>query len=184
MVNVSTADKAQYLKLISIIQSVCGWIIALFFGPVSLVGFTQLKEVSDTLTMLILFVFAVLGVRLAMLGRKKRKLLTKYRDYSARLAGDADKSLIRLATEANEPADQVTKAVSEMIEAGLFPNCFIDTVNCCLVTPDSQAENTAAVEGKQNVSYVTVKCKSCGAPNTIPQGTVAECEFCGSRISQ
>lgn len=43
-------------------------------------------------------------------------------------------------------------------------------------SPTSQAQET--------VKYVTVQCKGCGATNKIVSGTVGECEFCGSQISE
>lgn len=184
MANSSVNQKeAENFKVLSFIQSILGWIIALFFGPVALIGLTQLTGVPDFIIMLILATFTALGIRLAVLGKKKRKLLAKFQDYSVRLAQDPDKSLVRLAAEINAPSDEITKDVSEMISAGLFPNCYIDIKSGCLISPEPFSKTVTGNQQKKNTARVTVKCKNCGAPNTVTEGSVTECEFCGSQIS-
>lgn len=183
MVNSSANKKAENIKVISLVQTVLGWIIVIFYSPVTIAGLTQLSEVADVVLLVILAGFISLGIRLIVLGKRKRKMLTKYHDYSIRLANDPDKSLIKLAGEIKESTDDVIKDINEMISSGLFPNCYIDINNNQLIMPESNLYRNSNIHNQKQTSYITVKCKNCGAPNKIAEGSVGECEFCGSQIS-
>ena len=68
---------------------------------------------------------------------------------------------------------------------------FIDSQRNVLVTTHptgTQSHSQQQVSGGHStqppIKYVMVKCKGCGATNKIAAGTVGECEYCGSKISE
>nr|WP_308743409.1 hypothetical protein [uncultured Anaerocolumna sp.] len=176
-------------KSTGIIQTILGWIIAVFCGFCTIVGVTQISESFDVAMVLIFLAFTAGGVSLIRKGKKKKKLLKIYQDYSTRLATDATKSIDLLATSVGKPVDAVRKDVVTMINMGLFPNCYINQERNCIVfsqigtaatyttSPIHQQVSTLGVE------FVTVKCPGCGATNKITRNTVNECEYCGAQIS-
>lgn len=184
MANSSSNKRADNIKIISIVQSVLGWFMIFLYTPTIIVGLTQLSEALDIVLLVILAGLVLLGVKLVMLGKRKRKLLSKYRDYSIRLAADPDKSLIKLASETKKSTEDVTKDINAMLATGLFQNCYIDIDNSKLVMPGYATNDTNSNHYKNQISYVSVKCRNCGAPNKIAKGSVGECEFCGSQISE
>lgn len=75
----------------------------------------------------------------------------------------------------------------DMIAAGFFPNGYIDTQHNKLIINNQnnfQQNQNVPTQPQEAVKYVTVQCKGCGAANKIVSGTVSECEFCGSKISE
>lgn len=190
--NVASAIKKAKAK--GVAQQVFGWIITIFCGMIASVGAgtSGFKETVDVVMVTMFAVFTVLGVRLIIKGYKRKKLIKQYYDYSARLSADADKSIDLLSSSIGATVADVTKNISEMIALGFFPGAFLDTAHNrvvmqnekpTVVQPTVHTTINTPVQPEQTVKYVTVQCKGCGATNKILAGTVGECEFCGSQIS-
>lgn len=124
----------------------------------------------------------------AFVKKPKFKLIKTFSDYSARLAADPEKSIDLLASATGVTVATATKNISDMIATGFFPNCYLDGQRNKLVFPTMQPQSPTTANGSnvqsQSVKYTTVQCKGCGATNKIVSGTVGECEFCGSQISE
>ena len=172
------------------VQRVFGWILAIFNGFIAFVGCATsgFKEALDVTMVLFFSAIAAAGVWLIIKGNKKFKLIKTFSDYSARLAADPEKSIDLLASATGVTVATATKNISDMIAVGFFPNCYLDGQRNKLVFPtvQSQAPITANVSNAQpqSVKYTTVQCTGCGATNKVAVGTVCECEFCGSQISE
>ncbi|MDD3192467.1 MAG: hypothetical protein PHE47_01210 [Oscillospiraceae bacterium] len=187
--NVATALKKARAK--GLTQQVLGWIITIFCGLMASVGAgsSGFKETVDVVMVTMFALFTVLGVRLIIKGCKRKKLIKNYYDYSARLSADPDKSLDLLASSIGATVAAVTKDVSDMIALGFFPGAFLDTAHNRIVMKEDKPIVTqtnpvaASTTTTQAVKYITVQCRGCGATNKIIAGTVGECEFCGSQIS-
>jgi len=174
-------------KSTGIIQTILGWIIAVFCGFFTIIGVTQISESFDVAMVLIFLAFTAGGVSLIRKGKKKKNLLKIFQDYSTRLATDATKSIDLLATSVGKPVDAVRKDVITMINMGLFPNAYINQERNSIVFPQMGAAATYRTIQQQvntpGVEFVTVKCPGCGATNKISRNTVNECEYCGAQIS-
>lgn len=190
--NVAPAIKKAKAK--GIIQQVFGWIITIFCGLIASVGAgtSGFKETVDVVMVTIFAVFTALGIMLIVKGYKRKKLIKNYYDYSARISADPDKSIDLLSSSIGATVSVVTNNISDMIALGFFPGAFLDTTHNRIVMQNTKASATrtapittvnTTVQNTQTVKYVTVQCKGCGATNKIIAGTVSECEFCGSQIS-
>lgn len=193
MPNDSVKKTVSIMKIKSIIYRILGWVIAIFCGFLAIAMATVIQDYIDVIGMVLFIVFTALGIKLIVSGKSKAKLLAKFDAYSKRLASDPQKSLNILASEINVPIDALIKDVNKMIVLGLFPNGFIDAKSGRLIIPNSNtnansSESRYSADVNTDLSgepeYVTVQCQNCGATNKIVKGSVGECEFCGSQISQ
>lgn len=170
------------------IQTILGWIIAVFCGLCAIVGVTQITESLDVVIAIMFLGFTVGGVSLILKGKKKKKLLMTFQDYNTRLAFDASKSIDLLATSVGKSVDVVRKEVITMINMGLFANAYINRDRNCIIFPQMgdatyRANPINTQVNTPGAQFVTVQCSGCGATNKIVRGTVSECEYCGVQIS-
>ena len=132
----------------------------------------------------------LLQLAIAIRRNQKFKLIRTFYDYSARLATDPEKSIDLLASATGVTVAVAINNINNMLAAGFFPNCYLDGQRNKLVAPDASQTQASTVSTPthtattQTVKYTTVQCKGCGATNKIISGTVGECEFCGSKISE
>lgn len=168
------------------IQKFFGWSIALVNGLFACVGATQIHEVLDVVLVTFFAGITALGVVLIVRGNKKTKLIETFFDYAPRLAADPERSIDLLAASCGVTVAVATKHISDMLAFGFFPNCFLDTQHNKLVTPAVPQRTTPpqAHVPHQAAKRIVVHCRGCGAPNTLVAGTVGECEYCGSQISE
>lgn len=190
--NVASAIKKAKAK--GVTQQVFGWIITIFCGLMTSVGAgtSGIKETVDVVMVTIFAILTGLGIMLIGKGKKRKKLIKYYYDYSARLSADPDKSIDLLSSSIGATVAVITKNISDMIALGFFPGAFLDTSHNRVVMQNemptvgqtvSHAAASMQTQPEQTVKYVTVQCKGCGATNKIVSGTVGECEFCGLQIS-
>ena len=190
--NVTSAIKKAKAK--GVTQQVLGWIITIFCGLIASVGAgtSGFKETIDVVMVTIFVMFTALGIMMIVKGKKRKSLIKNYYDYSARLSADPDKSIDLLSSSIGATVAVVTKNISDMIALGFFPGAFLDTAHNRVVMQNEKptvgqtvlhAAVSTQTQPEQTVKYVTVQCKGCGATNKIVSGTVGECEFCGSQIS-
>ena len=79
-----------------------------------------------------------------------------------------------------------------MIDKKFFSNAYLDEANNQLVlssmankqnaTPMADNSYTPNGQPQKEIVYKTCNCPNCGGINKVAQGTVAECDFCGSSI--
>ncbi len=185
---VTTAIKKVKVK--ASVQKVFGWIITIFNGLIAFVGLIQIGEVFDVVMVTFFSGITALGILLIKKGTRKTKLIKTFYDYSARLAADPEKSIDLLAASTGVTVALATKNITDMLAYGFFPNCYLDGQHNKMVVPTTQRSQsstatTSISHGQtQTVKYTTVQCKGCGATNKIVVGTVGECEFCGSQLSE
>lgn len=192
MASNSVDSAINKVKAKGILQRLFGWIIAVFNGLIAFIGCTTsgFEEALDVTLVLFFSGIAAVGVWLIMKGNKQFKLIRTFYDYSARLAADPKKSIDLLASATGVTVAVATKNISDMLAAGFFPNCYLDGQRNALVVPEIPQPQASIVTPPapnattQTVKYTAVQCRGCGATNKIVVGTVGECEFCGSKISE
>lgn len=188
--SVDSAIKKYKVK--GTVQIVFGYIIAIFNGLLAFVGGlgSGFKEAIDVAMTIFFMGVAALGVWLVVKGYQKLKLIKIYPDYATRLATDPEKSIDVLASATGVAVGVARRNIVSMLTAGFFPNCYLDTRSNKLVATKmsqrqiSNASMPVSNATAQTVKYITVQCRGCGATNKIVSGTVGECEFCGSQISE
>lgn len=189
MMTDSVISVINKLKFKAALQIIFGCVLAVFNGLAILGGILSKEAADEVFFDIFLSVLTALGILLIIKGKKKLRLIKNYYDYSARLDADPTKSIALLASSTGVTVAAATKNISEMIALGFFPGCCLDEYGSRLVTPNAAPVQQQTVftpvydATTQNTRYVTVQCKGCGATNKIIAGSVGECEFCGSKIS-
>lgn len=172
-------------NIISKLLMVFGGVLAVIFG-LALIGLFTSPTSPTTGAFVLGLILTALGVYMFWAGRKRGKQIALFKQYVTALSADPTYSITGLATSTGQSVDQVMENVKAMIDRKFFVNAYIDNDRNCLVFPQKGTvdEAAAASASEPNVmtEYVDVTCKGCGAANRIRLGTVAECEFCGSKI--
>lgn len=171
------------------VQQVLGYVITIFCGMLAFVGIvgSGFKEPIDAVLVTMFIALATFGVVLVFKGRKKKKLVKLFYEYSSLLSKDSQKSLDLLSSLTGLTVSTTTKNVADMIDLELFPNAYIDNNQNRLIfmgyTDIASSSENNKLNDVHELRSVAVKCKSCGATNKVSEGVVSECEFCGSQIS-
>lgn len=183
-------------RIISIVQMILGVPIAFLFS-VTLIGFMfdppfrKDMGISGFIMMLIL---DAIGIALVVFSRRRSKLLKEFRKYVVFIQGNPDGSLDRLAANVGTSVEVVRENLKKMIKKNYFREAYIDfQANRLIIegfttnpAPSSYPTSVSLNKGGRSVvqkQVVPVTCKNCGGINRIDEGSVVECEFCGSPIS-
>lgn len=174
-----TSEAIQKAKSSSIVLKILGAIILV---PSFLLFIAGLSSRAGILIVAIFM--ALIGVFFIWVGRRIKRRIKSYYIYAPILDADPKKSIESLASSLGLTTEKIKVDIASMISNGFFPNCYLDTIDNCLKykTPNSIGETTF-LTSSNSTKYVTVVCKGCGATNKILSGTVSECEYCGSHIS-
>lgn len=175
-------------KATGLFQQMLGGVLALFFGlcAVTVIAAVGIKDTFDIVANVLFAVLTGVGIWLIIKGTHKKKIVKLFFDYIVRLERDPSKSIDLLAASTGTTVEKTTKNLTEMVSLGFFRNAYLDANSNRVVlretmnAPVSQAMHVSA----PSVRYVAVHCRGCGAPNKIIAGTVGECEYCGSQISE
>ena len=134
----------------------------------------------------------MLGIYLIKCRLKRNKFIKLFKGYVTILSIDQSKSLDNLAAATNTSVDVVQANIKEMIKKEFIANAYIDLAYNRLVFAGQQppmstnttVSNTSSSEINNNgiKEYKTITCSSCGANNKILEGSVSECDFCGSHL--
>lgn len=115
---------------------------------------------------------------------------TKYNRYLSIITSDQSTSIDNIAATYPTTYEQAVEDLQSMINDGFFPKARIDLNQRELIIPGENSFVNAPVNqefanppaANLNAQPITVKCKNCGATNTIVPGTANECEYCGSPL--
>ena len=179
-------------QIIEKIQLIVGILIVIIFGLTAIMAtFTE----DFKLDMFIIFyVITGLGIWMIILSRKRKKLISDFKLYVARLSMDPTGSIDNLALTLGLSQDAVRNNLKKMILKKYFVNAYIDTTTNCIVLPHDKEKNSNTYNqnsstynlNNQNtyeVEDIAVTCKNCGGINKIIKGKVGVCEYCGSPIN-
>lgn len=170
-------------QIIEKLQLIAGTILTILFGLPGIICLFDKKTSAGAI--IILFIFAALGILLIIFSRKRKKLINDFKTYVQILSVDPKVSIDDLASGLGTSQDVVKNNINLMIKKKYFSNAYIDTENNRVVFPvvSEQQQTIAPEAGKSNIEYITVTCKSCGGINKIAKGIVGECDYCGSPLS-
>ena len=153
-----------------------GWVGVIFWGALGVYGISealsgQAQGSVDGVMGTICLILAALHGFLIFSASGIRDLIQDFRLYSAALAKDSQKSIVRLAETMNLPLEKVLERLQKMCKRGYF-NGYLDYKEQYLSFP-----SVGAAEKK------VVFCPGCGARNTIARaGDV--CRYCGAPLSK
>ena len=137
---------------------------------------------SDDISTIIFFLLA--GVGLILLGKRLKNNANKFIKYISVIVNDGVTDINNIAAAIPTSYETTKKDLQKMIDKGFFEMAYIDESSQKIVFPkkSQEPENDKPASSNETVKMQVVTCKGCGAQNSIPAGTVGECEFCGSKI--
>lgn len=178
----SVPEKLNSDKMTSLIHRISGGflsVVFMFAWVFSLVGlFTGKTNIIVVIIFFLLIGFARMHYEK---GVKLQKLIQNYELYLNCLKGMDASTVEELAVRVNQDKDSVQANIFSMIEMGYV--CRVEAVGhnkkAAYIGSARIVLKEDPFRGKQ---VVQVECQSCGAPNRIPKGESACCEYCGSKI--
>ena len=182
-------------RTVSLIQIVFGGFITIFFGLCIIVYlFDAEYRISAGVAFLVVcLLFVALGILLIRSSRKKSKLIKEFQKYVTAISRDASGYIPNIAASIGTSEDAFRNNLDLMIKKKFFFNAYIDrNSNCIRIASKQSAQNitpassnvsaTPAYAGSQAATMVTIKCQGCGGINTIANGQINKCDYCGSAI--
>ena len=146
-----------------------------------LIGFSGISvyfdsyEFSDLL--LALLVFILPGCICACTFYKRKEKLKEYRQYIKYINSRRKIKLDDLSNKFGKDINTISDILSDMINIGMI-NGYLNDDELIV-----KGKNNIELE-EENINRETkvVKCRECGAKNTIVVGEKKECEYCGSTL--
>ena len=114
----------------------------------------------------------------------------KFKKYISIIINNNETSIDNIAAYMNVSCEEVVNDLKTMIDKGYFLNAYVDLGSREFVIRTREYE-PINVNGSSSFNEVqeekpkmkVVVCRNCGGNNTILEGEVSECEFCGSPLS-
>jgi hypothetical protein len=161
---------------------VLGWLSIIASFAVVLSTSPGTRYLSAGQTYLFINFFAG-GIGLISLGAAVKNFTYRLRKYLSLILDNGMTSIDDIAARINRPYRDVAVDLQRMIDMGLFGGAYIDGILREIVfTEEPERHDYETADGREGKEAV-VTCKGCGAVNRIAEGSVGECEFCGSPIS-
>lgn len=180
-------NKSKVAIVISCVLEKVDMIVGAGWAALCILTMCVVSSEMDIYTDIIYVIFAALGIKLFLVGRKRKKMRLEFKKYVACLSSNPTGQLENLAAASGTSVDVVKKNIQYMLKKKFFSNAYLDEKNNCLVLASKagravSVENNVSESKQQNVNYVTVHCPNCGGVNKVTAGKVGECDFCGSPI--
>ena len=110
----------------------------------------------------------------------------KYKRYISVINTSNDLIIDNIASQIPTTYDKAVRDIQSMLDDGFFMNARLDLGQRELIMPRRSANRGAAGPDRTCVSApkqtFCVKCKNCGATNTVVSGERNECKYCGSPL--
>lgn len=166
-------------RILGILSSIFGYSMAVLFGLPLVFG-----EFKDAGSIVVVLIFLAIAALLIAHGIKTKKLIKRFKKYISIISVENQTSLEYIANTCLYSIDFVINDLQKMINKKFFTSAYIDKNTKEIVLQKKNSEVAKdAVKKDETVEFIDVICKNCGASNSIPKGTIAECEFCGSVIN-
>lgn len=152
-----------------------------FLGLLYLGLSTQEKDFVSTYLPASIFAFIIPGLIAFYFGYKRNKRMKVYDKYMPYLLSRKKVKIDGLCNSVGIDYDSGIKVLEEMISKGFIEGYISDDelIITRKVIDDQEINNEYEVDKEVKI----VKCKDCGAKNTVIVGQTAECEYCGSKLN-
>lgn len=167
-----------------------GWILLCFAGIYLLMFMTGdlVAEDGGSIVgpiLVVIFLFGGGGLLSLIKGNHYIKKGAKYNRYVSIINTSTDLIIDNIAAAYPTSFEQAAEDLQSMLDDGYFMNSYIDLNRRELIMPQRSVSVNVTVN--QNTTHTetqptSVKCKNCGATNTVVHGTANECEYCGSPL--
>ena len=189
LVKKMTDEKFNYIKNGKSLK-ILAWILIGFAVMYLIMGITGELETEDGSSVVggvivMLMIFRGGGAFALYKAHSYIKKGTKYNRYVAIINSSNDTLIDNIAAAYPTSFEQAAKDLQSMLDDGYFMNAYVDLNRRELIMPPKATTVNVAVDQNTSPSYgqpTSVKCKNCGATNTVVPGTANECEYCGSPL--
>ena len=189
LVKKMTDEKFNYIKNGKSLK-ILAWILIGFAVMYLIMGITGELETEDGSSVVsgvivMLMIFGGGGAFALYKAYSYIKKGTKYNRYVSIINSSNDTLIDNIAAAYPTSFEQAAKDLQSMLDDGYFMNAYVDLNRRELIMPPKATTVNVAVNQNTSPSYgqpTSVKCKNCGATNTVVPGTVNECEYCGSPL--
>ena len=189
LVKKMTDEKFNYIKNGKSLK-ILAWILIGFAVMYLIMGITGELETEDGSSVVsgvivMLMIFGGGGAFALYKAHSYIKKGTKYNRYVSIINSSNDTLIDNIAAAYPTSFEQAAKDLQSMLDDGYFMNAYVDLNRRELIMPPKATTVNVAVNQNTSPSYgqpTSVKCKNCGATNTVVPGTVNECEYCGSPL--
>ncbi|AFL99037.1 DeoR-like transcriptional regulator [Desulfitobacterium dehalogenans ATCC 51507] len=181
----TTVDKEAALKIYKFIN-VIGWVIVIFLlinMAIDIAMDIELDQFEggaygDYIP------FLILGVAFIVWARNSKARSIRYKKYLKLVLIERKRKVEDIANTLGISKETVKYDLMKMSAKNYFPGGFFDILAGGMVFPymDSRKEYTHT-KPIVKVEIKVITCKGCGASNSVVEGTIAECEYCGSKLS-
>lgn len=180
------SDKAAVLQNSRTLKKIGIGLIVL--GVIYFLG--QTSEDSNAIGPMLFFVGG--GVFIIRISKKMQLQGEKFKKYISIVINNKETSIDNIASYMNVSCEEAVNDLKTMIDKGYFLNAYVDLGSRKFVIRKREYEpininnressfNNEVKEEKPKIKVVV--CRNCGGNNTILDGEVSECEFCGSPLS-
>lgn len=172
------SKKDGKFKAINNVLLVCA-IFLLFIGIVGMSAFAESHDSSDLL--LALFMFIVPGGICGFFWFKRRSKIKGYNRYLEYISVRKKIKIDNLCNKLNVDYDTAISTLTDMINKGMIKG-YLDDDELIIKGVTDVINNVVEEKTTEKKETKIVKCKECGAKNTIVVGEKSECEYCGSSL--
>lgn len=189
LVKKMTDEKFNYIKNGKSLK-ILAWILigfAVMYLIMGITGELETEEGSSVVggVIMMLVIFGGGGAFALYKAHSYIKKGTKYNRYVSIINSSNDTLIDNIAAAYPTSFEQAAKDLQSMLDDGYFMNAYVDLNRRELIMPPKATTVNVAVNQNTSPSHgqpTSVKCKNCGATNTVVPGTVNECEYCGSPL--
>lgn len=187
-----TGNKADALKNSKLLHNIgCVFVVfAFIYLLMILTGNATTEDDSSTAGSLYVAIafFGGGGVFMIYTAKKIKANAEKSKKYIAIVVNNNKTAIDNIAAAIPTSYEQAVKDLQKMIDKGYFLNAYIDIAQREIVMPERRNTQLTEPQLYSQINVVdqpemkVVICKNCGGNNKIVDGTVCECEFCGSLL--
>ncbi len=190
LVRKMTDEKSNYVKNGKSLK-IFAWVLIGFAALYPIMGITgELELQAEDGTSLVggliatILIFGGGGAFSLYKANSYIKKGTKYNRYLSIINCSNDTLIDNIAAAYPTSFEQAVKDLQSMLDDGYFMNAYLDLNRRELIMPQKATVNVAVNQSTSpsNGQPMSVKCKNCGATNTIVPGAANECEYCGSPL--
>jgi hypothetical protein len=145
---------------------------------------TKTSSVPQAVVIIVGIILIGFGFIMFQDGMKRSLLYRMFRKYTSNLTADPERSVVTLAKNINADGKTVRNNIEYMIERSLYPDAKIDLKNKRLLfLKEVKAPAKPKAQGFEDSARM-VTCRRCKGLNYDPNGDLATCYYCGSKIKR
>ena len=177
-------EKQNYIKNGKVLKifGIIFFILGISFIIFEIFRKAPLKNSLNSIGFFLIMVILLCGAGIFMIkkGHEYIVLGKKVNRYLAIINTGNDTSIDKIATAYPTIYEKAITDIQELLDLGYFPDSYIDFEGRKLMMPVIKVPQPK--QERQNLKYGTLKCRGCGAINTVIEGGLNYCKYCGNPL--